>query len=103
MMTSMTGPDEHVLGGFRPFGLRRWVAMCSCGYETRPAEGIDEQARVEAARHLLINAHGAREPHPGEAVGVPLNGGSGPVRPGPARPWSPPHEKPRSPRRGRLP
>src|SRR3954469_19592448 len=79
--------DEHVLSGFRPFGLRRWRAMCSCGYETAPVEGADEPARVAAARQLLITEHGAREPYPGEAVGVPLVGGvGGPVRPRPARP-----------------
>jgi hypothetical protein len=90
MMTSMAGSDEHVLGGFKPFGRRRQVALCSCGYQTKPAAGADEGAQVEAARQLLITEHGAREPYPGESVGVPLIGGSGPVRPGPPRPWAPP-------------
>ena len=89
-MSPMSESNEHVLGGYKPFGLRRWRAMCSCGYETRPAAGTDTDAQVEAARQLLITEHGARDPYPGEAVGVPLVGESGPVRPGPARPWTPP-------------
>jgi hypothetical protein len=85
----MTESDEHVLGGFKPFGFRRARALCSCGYETEPVEGPDDAARTEAARRLLITEHGAREPHPGEAVGVPLIGGPGPSRPRPSPPSTP--------------
>lgn len=44
-MVPMSGLDEHVLGGFKPFGLRRWRAICSCGYETGPVAGRDTEAR----------------------------------------------------------
>ena len=68
---------EHVLGGFKHFGLRRCCALCSCGYETRPVEATDGETHEEVARQLLITEHGARERHPGETVGVPCAGGTG--------------------------
>jgi hypothetical protein len=102
MLGRMSGPDEHVLGGFKPFGLRRSRALCSCGFETRPVGGTDAGAQVDAARRLLIREHGAREPHPGEAVGIPLVGESGLVRPGPARLWTPHRKDPGTERSRRL-
>ena len=70
---------EHVLGGFQHFGLRRCRALCSCGYETRPAEATGGESQEEVARRLLITEHGARERYPGETVGVPYAGGRDPA------------------------
>ncbi len=100
MVTCMSDSDEHVLAGFRPFGPRRTRALCSCGFETRPVEDAADEARVDAARRLLLTEHGARDPRPGEAVGVPYIGGSRPVRPGTTRAAAPPCPDPREePRR----
>ena len=80
----MSDEVEHVLAGFAPFGLRRVRALCSCGFRTRPVDCSNVLTGPDAAAKLLRDEHGARDRLPGERVGLPLVGGTGPARPAPA-------------------
>ena len=90
----MQDMDEHVFAGVQPFGLRRYRAICRCGYAATPVEGLEIDV-AETARQVLFEEHAARDLRPGEPVGGVLIGEAGPVRPKPSPPWTSPTKESR--------